>query len=311
MLIAEMIPQEPAQPSGLEFPVTNLFTLPRIPNRAQYKALLGHQAPPYDPSQPHKYWLDGAADPSREYKYLGIWNGTLAAATIPGAQAVKVNLPGEYEYPICVIAETPAMSVSPFSGHQQSLPAEVLSSKAEADALGAELGLPVVDISDVAQSVIWNGETRRKYVLDLDSSRGDVSLNVNVARLIRDRAQRGVGAPGGWFWSQQGAGPGKRIWLSWGPDAVAAHATPDWSPTNQDTGFGDLRPEVLIPCRPLAKGESIVQRSVAGATSYWIVKAGSSLSTGEGGGGLTSEQAAILVDNHRLLKAIAQKFGES
>ena len=185
----------------------------------------------------------------------------------------------------------------------------MLSSKAEADALGAELGLPVVDISNVAQTVIWNGETRRKYVLDLDPSRGDASMNVNVARLIRDRAQRGVGAPGGWFWAQQGAGTGKIIWLAWGPDAVAARATPDWSPTNQDTGVGDMRPEVPIPCRHLLDGESIIQRSVAGATSYWVVKAGSSLSTGDGsGGGLTSEQAAILADNNRLLKLIGRIF---
>lgn len=228
------VPEEPF------YPIDRLFLFDRF-DRPRWERTFGQQAPPFDPSRPRKPWADtsalaGEKGPGAlvEYTYFDAGSREFRTMTLPAREAATPNLPGRYIYPEYVIAPTPAVIVNP-DGVEDSLSPRMLCHRAEAEELARELGAQSVVESAFSAAgpfrIDWRGEQRRTWMIRLGDSLFGAAL------LLQRKYRDGVGAPGEWT-----AGAGNQ---------------PVWITRQPETGERDARPEVPIPCRPLAANEAL------------------------------------------------------
>src|ERR1035438_1557892 len=85
-------------------PLSSLYLFPVAPPRAAYLAATGQAAPPFDPKQPVKQWLDPAPN-GQPYLMFDTTAGKLLSLPLPAAVASAVNLPGAATY--ATFTETP------------------------------------------------------------------------------------------------------------------------------------------------------------------------------------------------------------
>src|SRR5579862_1513578 len=110
-----MSPQ-PTQPNQPQYQIAALNLFPVYTTRAAYQQATGRQAPPFDPAQPVKGWLDPtpSGQPYLVFDSNAASTGYLSQLNLTPAQATSLNLPGAYNYPACVAAPTAALEVGPF-----------------------------------------------------------------------------------------------------------------------------------------------------------------------------------------------------
>lgn len=218
------------------YPITELYITPVFRDRADYEARTGSQALPFDAARKKQYWMDEetAGQPPaaiREYHVFQHGVNKIEKIQVPAATAASVNIPGRYVYPPYSVEPTTAVIVGP-NGPEQ-LNAAILSDRADADRLAAELGGQVVEnpiFSPGSPWVIdWRGETRRVWQIRLDRHL------LSAALLLKRQASHGVGAPGRW--------------------EIEPDGTPLWihEPSAVDNSLGELYP----PIRPLQPNEAI------------------------------------------------------
>jgi len=107
--------------------------------RATYLATFGKQAPKWDKAKQIKRWAtkDKPEGANYGYDYFDPIKTSFQIANIPSSEAQEFNLPGKFDYPKWMPAPTPAVVVGGSS--EQSVNADWLSTKEEADALALEL----------------------------------------------------------------------------------------------------------------------------------------------------------------------------
>jgi hypothetical protein len=205
MMEAQSVPQEKPQPDRPRYGIGELYLFREF-TRQGYEQTFGVQPPPFDPSKPIKTWFDSSVAgrlPGEVVTYSVVRKveGQAAYAVSPFAitaeDAARVNLPGAYRYPAYVPADTPAMA-----GGQRAINPVFLTERAEAEALGRELGLSVVEIPIPVlpiHELAWNGETRRQWALALPNGKRAVA-----GLLLQQKYAGGIGAPGFWKFNAQG-----------------------------------------------------------------------------------------------------------
>jgi hypothetical protein len=234
-------PKQLQLPDEAYYPIERLYLFDRH-TRATWEQTFGEPAPPWDQARRIKRWadttaLEGVADPANElieYNYFDLASRSFKKLVLTRQEAALPNLPGRYVYPKYVVEPTPAVVTGPPPLAPQPLRADLLSKKAEAEALAAELGADEVVESQGLVSgpfqIVWNGETRRQYLVRIGAE------FYNVGLLLKSKYAGGVGAPGKWEKT-----PGGPTWISFA----------------QDTGEQDVRPEIPIPCRLLDPREAL------------------------------------------------------
>jgi hypothetical protein len=237
--------------------------------RESYEAVFGAQAPPFDLTKPVKTWFD----PAGAGAYSQLVNGappSFAPLVMTPAEAKTVNLPGAYRYPAYEVL--PTLAVMVWGNLRPLASAATLSSEAEANTLGAELGvvpsIPPFETTGIRFE--WRGETRRNWEIVVNGAR------YNVQTLLQTKSVAGVGAPGKWV-----------------KDDVGSLA---WESLPQVTQSPDGK-SVPVPVRTLADDEEF-----ASTPFGWVVRKKGMNTTPAGSGGDTGE---IL----RLVTAIAKTLG--
>jgi hypothetical protein len=194
------------------FQLADRFQFPTY-TRASFQAAAGIQAPAWNPAYPIKDWFDPAAKAGVDSTYQ-VWNGSdtapaLVPLTIPGAEAMTVNLPGAPVFAPYAPAPTPATRQTRFAGMffaPQPVDPLTLSSRADADRLAEIAGAMVIDPTAVTNQFllwIWNGETRRPYVLVAPGFAGDPTVGgQNAGAILAAVNAQGVAAPGHFSSSQ-------------------------------------------------------------------------------------------------------------
>lgn len=231
------------QPEEPTYSVEVLELFPRL-NRGTYLQKYGEQAPPWDKLKPIKRWFDTSVkEANAGYIYFDRTKKEFSAMYMTREEAAAINLPGTFDYLPYVVTPTTAVFTS--MGVRVPVRADILSTKEQAQALVQEiredLGLGnfalTVQESDsfAGQSIEWNGETRRPYVITGPNGNGDSPQSVGL--LIARKYVNGVNSPGSW---KESGG-----FFAWAPDAPG------------DTGEQDVRPEVPIPVRNLRNNEEI------------------------------------------------------
>ncbi|MCW5982456.1 MAG: hypothetical protein KIT09_30495 [Bryobacteraceae bacterium] len=269
-------PKELSLPDEPFYPIDRLLLFDRH-NRLTWEQAFDAQAPPWDKQRRIKRWadttaLEGVDDPDThivQYDYFDPVTRSFQKLAITAREAAAPNLPGKYAYPKYVVAPTPAVVVGP-DGKTQPLSPAILCSRAEAQALAAELGASnVVEQSSFVTGpfgIDWRGETRRQWLIGIGSDYH------SAAALLQAKYKDGIGAPGEWVTT-----PGGPRWVS--------HA--------QDTGEQDPRPEIPIPCRRLFPQEALSLGHPMSVVVYRTDRSSEYNRLAEGGG-LTAEQAETL-----------------
>jgi len=185
------------KPDLPQYPLTALNLFPDL-TRESYEKAFGIQPPPFDANRPPKLWFDTSAT-AGNYIRLSInpdMSVSFPPMTMTQELAASVNLPGAYRYAKRTVAPTAAVSNLPNSDGgfvPIPVPADQLSTAAEAAQLAAELGgIVTEDRSWFASGITWGPEQRRMFEVVL----GTVAWNVGY--LLQRQAINGVGAPGAW-----------------------------------------------------------------------------------------------------------------
>lgn len=237
-------------------PISELNLFPRL-TRATYREQYGHEPPPWDKERRIQRWFNPNPPASGLYTYFDSATGSFKTMTVPPSEAKAPNLPGAYSYPKWAPAPTPAVLQNVVTRETWPVNPRLLAEFEEAVALAAELGL---ERSNVRENrfggsffgYVWNGETRRLWVIEYP--RADVTVSLQVGLLIELRNANGVGAPG--RWEQSGAEP---VWIPGVPG---------------DAGENDPRPEVPVPCRGLRPDEKLRKVETPFGTNWYIVAIG-------------------------------------
>lgn len=203
------------QPSDAAYGI-DVLKLFKEYDRSGYNAAFGVDPPTYNPALPTKSWFDSAADLTEEYTYTtydasgGLSGGipALKTITIPGVQALAVNIPGVHSYPPYAIEPTTAGVVDPTGLTVSPVVASNLSTRDQAVALAAEIGLGPEVIGEFTMTPLYKiaypeSEKRRIWIINFKSAQ------VTVGRLLQAKSKNGVGAPG--HWNLDGAEPN---WIS-------------------------------------------------------------------------------------------------
>jgi hypothetical protein len=221
-------------------------------NRATFRDALKEEPPAWDRRRPIKRWADtSVADAPPEAPYIVQYWQTRAGmipqrmtTVITNHEAATLNLPGSTVYPKYTLAPSGAVSFmldgSGSAGIRQTLPPEVLATKADAAALADELRDAGMTVNGIADN-----EAGGPFGISYEAWESRRLLNVsvenslhNVGKLLAAKNAFGVGAPGSWSATPSG---------------------PKWtSEIPQDSGEFDARPEVPIPARELLAGEQFV-----------------------------------------------------
>ncbi len=198
-------PTSQPQPKSVAYGLGVLNLLGTV-DRAAYRLETGEDAPTYDSTLPTKGWRDITADPRKPYTYVTYVDGGVSSGppkeqtiTIPGAQALALNLYGIHSFPKYDIALTVARTVSSQPGDQTNSPVnpDYLSTEDQATALTAEFGLnrdSVIDGSQVQgiYTTDYGTEKRRLWLINFRGT------DVNVGSMLKEKYLNGVGNPGTW-----------------------------------------------------------------------------------------------------------------
>lgn len=255
----------------------NLF--PRL-TRALYRERFGQEPPQWNKERRIQRWFDPDPPPDGTYTYFDAATGTFKAMTVPLEEARTPNLPGAYSYPKWSPAPTPAVTMNLLTRETWPINPHLLCEFEEAIALAAELGIGQSFVREnrfggAYFGHVWNGETRRLWVIDVP--RGGETVSLQAALLLGKRHTAGVGAPG--RWDQSGAEP---VWV---PEVPG------------DSGENDPRPEVPIPCRGLRPDEKLRKVETPFGVHWYIV----------GAADLTDRE--LLEATHAGVTALAQAVG--
>ena len=195
-------------------------------DRASFQAAAGIQAPPWNPAYPIKDWFDPDARAGVDSTYQ-VLNGSvmspaLISLTIPGAEAMTVNLPGTPTFAPYQVEPTVATKQVHFAGlafTPAAVDPHTLSTRSDADRLAAIAGAAAVDPTAAPNPFLiftWGGEMRRPYVLMPPGLTGDsTAVGQNVGQLLASMNAAGVASPGHWDVEQLA----KRI-LAWVPETA-------------------------------------------------------------------------------------------
>lgn len=209
----------------------------------------GVDAPDWDPTRLKKYWIDPAAvgaDPATIFRYKVIGRDPITAdyfctfLELPASIAATVNLPGLHSYkpyvPAPTLAEMQCDATNDFPASTIPYNVDLLSTMDQATQILKEIGgTEIKDNSDEFGGpchIVWNGETRRPYLVRWNNDWQQVSL------LIKDKYKAGVDAPGAWNLTS---------------------GSPIWIPAQRvDTSSQDPRPPVATPVRDLMLNEKLI-----------------------------------------------------
>jgi hypothetical protein len=268
--------------------ITTLYKFPVFDNRDAFRAVTGQEAPPFDPSQPIKQWLDPAAlslDSNASVVYK-VWNGDvnkpeLVPLTMNAGFAAKLNLPGAPKYPPYVVAPTGAAQYSTISDKLPVNPVNpaLLSLRSDADRLAAVSGAAVEDGSRLNPyfEIRYPADEQRRAWL-IRNRQGKIELpGCYVGYILAQQNANGVGAPG--HWDQAALVNWEYVWV---PDKLVTEPPP-----NAKT--------MPVPCRDLQEGERL-ESVVVGLLPQAMVVSGSDAAPAQGcmNSGLTAEQDAML-----------------
>lgn len=240
----ELKPVVRPQPNKEEYNVSEIQLFPRL-NRKLYRQIFGEQAPPWDQSRPIQRWFDTATPantPGEKFDYLYVGRGPqtrkpeMLGSSISVLDMRTPNLPGVYDYPDWVPAETEAY-VGGRDNATSPLNSVILSTREQARDIMMEVGaVRVVEaqLSAAYRFVYPSIEDRRVFNVVLRSG-----ARKNVGRLLTMKYKEGIGAPGKWS------------------NINPLSPNPVWISDEQPTGEWDPRPEVPIPCRPLHGNEEL------------------------------------------------------
>lgn len=241
---------------------------------ASFQAASGIKAPVWNPAYPIKDWFDPAAVAGVNSTYL-VWNGSVTAPalislTIPGAEALTVNLPGTPTFAKYSVAATLATKQVHFAGlafAPIAIDPGTLSTLVDANRLAAIAGAAVVDPSAVSNQFLifsWNGEARRPYVLMPPGATGDpTAAGQNVGQLLAAVNAAGVASPGHWSAAQ-----------------LALHILV-WVPETAPSGL-DVTARVPEPMA-LNTGESLASMQLGVTFTAVVLAAGETLPGAAGG----------------------------
>jgi hypothetical protein len=237
--------------------------------RATFQAAAGGiQAPAWNPAYPIKDWFDPGAVAGVDSTYQ-VMNGSdmlpaLITLTIPGAEALTVNLPGTPTFSAYVVAPTLATKQTNFARMvfaANPVDPGTLATLAQANTLAAVAGATVVDPTGPLNQFLifsWNGETRRPYVLMPPGATGDPTVSgQNVGQILASVNAAGVAAPG-----------------HWDPAQLALHILA-WVPETAQSGL-DVTARVPEPML-LNAGETLVAYQVGILFTPVILAAGETL----------------------------------
>lgn len=236
--------------------VNDLQLFPRL-TRAKYREQYGQEPPKWQTERRIQRWFDPNPPADGAYIYFNPATGYFEPMAVPPAEAKTPNLPGAYSYPKWSPAPTAAVLQNMLTRETFPVNPRMLSEFEEAAGLAAELGLGQSHVRENRFGgpffgYVWNGETRRLWVIDFP--RGSETIALQVGLQLEKRHANGVGAPG--HWDKSGAEP---VWI---PEAGG------------DVGEYDPRPEIPIPCRPLGPGEKLRRIETPFGVNWYVVGIG-------------------------------------
>lgn len=246
---------QPTQPNQPQYQISTLAMFPVYATRAAYQQATGQQARPFDATQPLKGWADPAPNgqPYLVFDSTAAATGFVSQMTLTPAQAVALNLPGIYNYPVYVSPPTDAQEVGPY-GPIGSVSPDQVCLQADAQEMANEIA-PLFPGQPV--SVVQENNGMYHYVYGLDPRRQWYIQIGNMAylaqTLIETKNSHGVGAPGHWTLPPTG--------LNWVYDQPSTNA-----PANAVT--------IPVPIRPLLPNEQIVNvpGSLFNPAGSWVVE---------------------------------------
>lgn len=254
---------QPTQPSQPQYQVSALNLFPVYATRAAYQQASGQQAPPFDPAQPVKGWVDPApsGQPYLVFDSTAASTGYLSQISVPAAQASRVNLPGTYLYPAYIAKPTNATELGPFGPVGPASP-DMICLQSDASAVATTLAPLFPGQSLAVFETMKQGQAMYYYAYPADEPRRAWAFQVRIngslttmfaQQLIEAQNVHGAGAPGHWALGATG--------LTWVYDPPVTAA-----PANAVT--------LAAPVRPLLPNEQIVH--VAGTlfnpSGTWIVE---------------------------------------
>lgn len=223
------IPSAPPQPNQPVYGMDALALFQRY-TRDSYRAKFGVEAPAWDSTRGKKDWFDSTAIGNKSYTVAGV--SSLLSLSLLSAEASTVNLPGLPAFE----KWNPAPVTAPRADGSAFVNNLLVSTKAQADALAAELGgTNVMEQADFPGALItWPaGEERRIYVFTIPG----LAFPVNVGEKLAMKYAKGIGWPGQWT----------------GLD-------PTWQPGVLNDGISsgaNTLPAVAMPLRSLLPNEKI------------------------------------------------------
>jgi hypothetical protein len=300
------VPTPQPQPTTNPFPTSalNLFwpgspTSPLFTNDpAGRSAALaaGFTVPAYDPTKPSKCW---AATSWPTTIPQGYYDGTGNLVPLGADPTDPLNIWGPTEYPVYEPAPTPALYMGLETApatfiDQQPVPASMLATQDQGNALALAWGLTAAALSDqsAAQMMTRNGETRGLWYIDFNG------VAYNVGQQIALQNANGVGAPGHWDTTMSVGNVSQPITPVWVSDIPPLNPNPN--------------PPRPIPQRQLLPNERLQAGGLMDPTlMVWTtpLAAGSAPSAG-GSATLSAYQAAQLTNIESILVQMAtQRLG--
>ena len=252
-----MSPTQPTQPNQPQYQISTLDLFPVYATRDAYQQATGRQAPPFDPSQPLKGWVDPSpsGQPYMIFDSTAAATGYLRQMGLTAAQAGQLNLAGVYNYPAYAAAPTDAVEVGPY-GPIGPASADQLCLQADAQTLASQLAplypgqtTSVVQENNGLFHYVYAIDPRRQWYIQIGSQ------TFEAQALIEAKNTHGAGAPGHWTLTT-----GRLNWV-YDPPVTAA-------PINAVT--------IPVPIRALLPNEQIVHLagSLFNQAGSWVVERG-------------------------------------
>jgi hypothetical protein len=252
---------QPLQPDQPQYQISALNLFPVYSTRAAYQQSTGRQAPPFDPAQPVKQWLDPAPTGQPYYIFdpAAVATNYVSQLSLSPAQAATVNLPGPYNYPPYVVAPTDAQEYGP-SGPLGPVNLDLICLQSDAQQILDEIQFlyPNQKLSVQQENTgvfyyVWGTDPRRAWYIMPATGWTPTGVCLNAQKLIEAKNANGIGAPG--HWVLEGAGP---MWFY------------DRPPVEPPAGAAPL----AVPIRNLLPNEQIVHLpgSLFNQSGTWVVE---------------------------------------
>ena len=281
------LPMAPPQPNEAIYSPADLALFQEY-TRESYRAAFGVDAPPWNPARLYKTWFDSSVFTPRpntvSYQIFGqdatgAWGFQNLTLTLADASAV--NLPGAVTYPQYVVQPTSAARGA------SGMSANYLSLAADANALlPAFGGTSIIDqgITPVFPVVYPADEPRRMWAIVMPNGN-----RLNVGLLLLECNAGGIGAPGHWDTSADGAPGGYPVW-------VAAAPAP--------SGLDYTGPHCAMPVRALLPNEQVGMQNLGILASPVIMRLDLGQAAAELAGQFTPADRQILNEVYRILSKL-------